>query len=53
MKGYTIFVGVCCVGLIAFGIWYPATHESKAEKISRLEQQVDDLGRRVAILEGR
>jgi hypothetical protein len=51
VKGFTIFVAVCLVVMIGFAIWFPATHESKSEKIARLEQRVDDLEQRVAVLE--
>ena len=40
-----------CLVVIAFGIYWPATHKSKAERIHDLEVRVTQLEVRVKLLE--
>ena len=53
VRGFVIFAVACFVILIVMGIWIPATHESKGERIDRLEMQVGELQHRVAKLESK
>ena len=53
MRGLVIFSVVGFVTMIVFAIWFHATHESKVERIDRLEMQVGELQHRVAKLESK
>ena len=44
---------VLVVLLVAFALWLPSTHETKGERIDRLEQQVGELQGRVEKLESK
>lgn len=42
---FVVFCVAAIVSLIAFGIFFGLHHETKGERISRLEQQVAELQR--------
>jgi hypothetical protein len=54
--GYAAFTAICVGGMlfiIGLAIYLPATgHKTKGERISQLEDQVEDLQARVKYLEG-
>jgi len=53
LSAFVVFIASPVVLLVAFALWLPSTHETKGERIDRLEQQVGELQGRVEKLESK
>ena len=53
LSAFVVFIASPVVLLVAFALWFPSTHETKGERIDRLEQQVGELQGRVEKLESK